>query len=144
MALASFVVTRVQDPRTASIKEITPQNWRRYPSVPITPAMLVKTDAPAKVVTYIAGAAYQGKDADNNGETGTATSTGASRGQAWNTQNEKAAALGTTMAQDVGKSYAAGTRGKIENFEPYPNAAGARPVRAPMYRTSQENSWDLT
>jgi hypothetical protein len=142
--MTAYTVTRVQDPRSASIQDIVPKNWRRYPSVPITPAMLVKTDAPAKVVTYIPGAPYQGAAADNNGETGTATSTAASRGQAWNTQNEKAAALGLTMAQDIGKSYEAGVRGKIENFEPYPNAAGPRPYRGPAYRTSQESSWDLT
>jgi hypothetical protein len=143
--MAQHIVTRVQDPAPVKkINDIPTVNWRRYPSKPITGAMLVKTDAAAKVTTYIPGAAYQGAAADNNGETGTATTTGASRGQAWNTQNEKAAALGTTMAQDVGKSYQAGTRGKIENYEPYPNAAGARPYRAPAYRTTQESSWDLS
>jgi hypothetical protein len=140
--MALFPVKRVQDPApVTNIKDINPINWRRYPSKPITGAMVLPVFV--RSVTYTAGAPYVGKDADNNGETGTITRTDASRGQAWMTQNEKAAALGLTMAQDVGQSYGTGVRGKVENFEPY--ALGvARPVRANAYKTSQELSWNLT
>jgi hypothetical protein len=140
--MALFPVKRVQDPApVTNIKDIAPINWRRYPSKPITQAMV--TPVFVRSVTYTNGAPYVGKDADNNGETGTTTRTDAGRGQAWMTQNEKAATLGTTMAQDVGKSYGTGTRGKVENFEPYP-VTGRVWATPNAYKTSQQASWDLT
>ena len=65
-------------------------------------------------MTYSGGVANPGAAAGNDGEVGTINSTGAIAGAgAGMTQAEKAAALGTTMAIDVTKSYH-GTRGVIE------------------------------
>lgn len=118
MALQAFPVKRVQDPAPPrSLIEVTPKNWRRYPTKVITKAMTDRAHIPT--VGFTGGVANQGAASDNNGEVGTATMTTA-RGQAWNTQAEKATALGTTIAPDVGKSYH-GTRGAIETHEPYPS-----------------------
>jgi len=142
MALAAFPVKRVQEPApVTNIYEITPLNWRRYPSVPITAAMLAKTDAAAKAVTYNGGVANLGAGAPNSGEVGTVSSTTIGRGQGWVTQAEKAVVLGTTMAVDVGKHYNA-ARGKIEPFEPY--VTGLTVSTPAAYQTTQQASWDLT
>lgn len=124
MALQAFPVKRVQDPApVTNLLEITPKNWRRYPAKVQTKAMV--TPAYVATVSYTGGVANQGANAGNGGEVGTINSTSASRGQAWNTQAEKATALGTTMAVDVGKSYEAGARGAIEPAERYPSTNAA-------------------
>jgi hypothetical protein len=141
MALQAFPVKRVQDGGTVrNLMEITPINWRRYPSKTITKAM---TDRQfLGPVTYTGGVANQGAASNNNGEVGTINSTDPSRGQAWNTQNEKATALLTTIAVDVGKSYH-GTRGKIESFEPYPVTV-PRATTPAAFQTTQQQAWDLS
>ena len=95
-------------------------NWRRYPSVAITKAMTDPAGLAATAVTYTGGVANVGAAAGNDGETGTINSTTASRGQGWNTQAEKAAAIGTTMAVDVTQDYH-GSRGVIAPTERYPS-----------------------
>jgi hypothetical protein len=101
-----------------NLMSIDPKNWHRFPP-PV--ANMTKSDAAAKAVTYTGGVANVGAAAGNGGETGTINSTSATRGLGWNTQAEKAAAIGTTMAVDVTKSYH-GTRGAIEPDERYPSA----------------------
>ena len=141
MALQAFPVKRVQDGGTVrNLMEITPINWRRYPSKTISKAMTDRQFlAP---VTYTGGVANTGAAAGNNGEVGTANSTSPTSGQGWNTQNEKATALGTTIAVDVTKSYH-GTRGKVESFEPYP-ITGTRATTPAAFQTTQQQAWDFS
>lgn len=97
-----------------------------YPE-PITAAMVTPAYVPD--IQYGDGAAYQGADATNDGEMGTLSVAynadpeyeATDLGYAPKTQAVKAAALGTTIAPDVTKSYA-GERGTIEPFQPYPTA----------------------
>ena len=120
MALASFDLNRAGETPIATLKlnEITPINWRRYPARVMTPAMLLPAYVPS--ITYNGGVANVGAAAGNDGETGTINSTDVSRGQGWNTQAEKAAAIGTTMAVDVTQDYH-GSRGIIAPSERYPS-----------------------
>jgi hypothetical protein len=119
--MAQFDLNRAGDTPISTLKlnEIAPLNWRRYPGKVMTPAMVTPTYVP--VITYNGGVANQGAAAGNDGEVGTINSSDPSRGQGWNTQAEKAAVIGTTMAVDVTKSYQ-GTRGAISKTEPYPSA----------------------
>jgi hypothetical protein len=131
--MAQFDLNRAGETPIATLKlnEIAPLNWRRYPGKVMTVAMV--TPAYVAAVGYTGGVANVGAAAGNDGETGTANMT-TGRGVAWNTQAEKAAAIGTTMAVDVTKSYQ-GTRGAIEQHEPYPSA-DTREV-PPQYREAQ-------
>lgn len=123
MALQAFPVKRVQDPAPVrNLLEITPINWRRYPTKVMTVAMV--TPIYVATVGFNGGQANEGAASGNNGETGTANVT-----NDWGpkTQAERAAGAnltpGTTIAADVGKSYQ-GTRGSVEHFAEYPVAAG--------------------
>lgn len=132
--MAQFDLNRAGETPIATLKlnEVPVVNWRRYPGKVMTQAMVTPVYVPA--ITYNGGVANVGAAAGNGGETGTINSSETSRGQAWNTQEEKAAVIGTTMAVDVGKSYH-GTRGAIEPHEPYPST-DTREVPA-KYREAQ-------
>jgi hypothetical protein len=115
-----------------NLMSIDPKNWRRYPSVAITAAMLAPAYVPP--ILFTTGVANLGADSDNNGEVGTLSvaynsdapyaDTGAYGPL---TQAARAAAAnltpGTIIAPDIGKSYALDgtTRGAIEPFDPYPS-----------------------
>lgn len=101
---------------TLKINDITPKNWHRFP-----PRIAPSNPVNVPTVAFSGGAANAGAAAGNGGEVGTIASTTVSRGQPWTNQAEKAAAIGTTMAVDVTKSYH-GTRGDIEPHERYPSA----------------------
>jgi hypothetical protein len=118
--MAQFDLNRAGETPIATLKlnEIAPLNWRRYPGKVMTVAMV--TPAYVPVITYTGGVANVGAAAGNDGETGTINSSDASRGQGWNTQAEKAAAIGTTMAVDVTQDYH-GSRGIIAPSERYPS-----------------------
>lgn len=132
--MAQFDLNRAGDTAISTLKlnEVAAVNWRRYPGKVMTVAMV--TPAYVPVITYTGGAANVGAAAGNGGETGTINSSDTSRGQGWNTQTEKAAAIGVTMAVDVTKDYH-GTRGDIEAHEPYPSV-DTREV-PPAFRESQ-------
>lgn len=123
---------------TRNLMSIDPQkNWRRYPSVPITQAMLAKSDAAAKAVTYTGGVANVGANAGNGGETGTINQTGPAFGP--QTQADRAAAAnltpGTIQAVDVTKDYH-GTRGATEPDQPYPTTVKPVTVTPPAFLPS--------
>lgn len=132
MAQTAHLVKRLQDPAPAqNLMSIDPQkNWRRYPSVPVTTAMLAQADAAAKAVVYTGGAANVGAAAGNGGETGTINCTNGAAVPA--TQTAKATALGVTQAVDVTKSYH-GTRGSIKPQDPYPTTVVPVTVTPPRY-----------
>lgn len=134
--MAQFDLNRAGDTPIATLKlnEITPKNWHRFPG-PIAPSVPVYVPA----VAFSGGVANQGANAGNDGETGTATSTNPSRGQTWNTQAEKAVAIGTTMAVDVTRSYGTNARGNIEPREPYPATLDTAEVPA-AFRESNYTS----
>jgi len=115
--MAQFDLNRAGDTPIATLKlnDIAPKNWHRFPG-----AIAPSTPAYVPAVAFSGGVANQGAAAGNDGEVGTIASTTASSGQGWTTQAEKAAAIGTTMAVDVTKSYH-GTRGAIEPHERYPS-----------------------
>jgi hypothetical protein len=120
--MALNTVTRVQDPRSASIDAIVPKNWHKYPP---KVADMTKSDAAAKVVTYTGGVANQGSNAGNDGEVGTINSTSPTRGVAWNTQGEKETVLGMPIAFDITKSYGTNARGPLAPRDPYPTGLAA-------------------
>jgi hypothetical protein len=113
--MALNTVTRVQDPRSASIDAIVPKNWHKFP-----PRISASTPVNVPTITYTGGVANQGSNAGNDGEVGTINSTSPTRGLPWNTQAEKAAYIGTTMAKDVTKSYGTNPRGPLAPSDPYP------------------------
>jgi hypothetical protein len=122
MAQTAHLVKRIQDPAPpASLMSIDPQkNWHRFPS-PITAAMLLKTDAAAKAVTYTGGVANTGAAAGNAGETGTINQTGPAMAPLTQAAKLTAGNLtpGTIQAVDITKSYH-GTRGSLAPLDPYP------------------------
>lgn len=124
--MAQFNLNRAQGPQVPTLKlnEITPKNWHRFP--PRVAAMNRANEAGEKKPRYdsmtdwyggLANEEAQGGDS----EIGTASSTAPAG--AWSHQAGKAAALGTQIAPDVGKSWGGDgdQRGAIEPHEPYPS-----------------------
>jgi hypothetical protein len=131
-----------------NLMSIDPQkNWHRFPS-PIGAGMVTPSDMLAtptgavprydSMTDWIGGTANVDADADNDGETGLITVSVTWAAPYWTTQAMKAAALGTTMAVDVTKSYGAGARGDIEPFNPYPQTVAADSATPPGFLPSNQ------
>jgi len=118
MALQTFSVRRAQDPvlAVAVNSEITPLNWHRFPGAPLP-------NAPQYVPTVTYNGGVKGDDIDV--ATANSTSTYGPR-----TQAQKAAALGTVLVEDIGRS-----RGYIAPAQPY----GAKPA-APVVTSISPNT----
>lgn len=137
MALQSQTVTRVQDPRQASIKEITPINWHKFPAVRVP----VGGDKPQFVRAQQAIGGVKGDDqavatatllTDQIPANGPNTPTDFSP----RNQQQKAdynAAVVIPGATQLGKTITGDMtepRGALRPQDPYPKAGDA-PVAAP-------------
>jgi hypothetical protein len=113
MALQSFTLSRAAEAQVATAKlvEITPKNWRRYPSVAGS-----TTPVAIPTITYTGGAT--GDDVDTATANSTTPYTGLPR-----TQAEKASLTGNTLAVDVARP-----RGFIAPNQSYLAAGGTAPA----------------